>query len=37
VAWKVRHALNLDNVPAGVSPTKDDNIVHDITEGAKGH
>ena len=37
VAWKVRHALNLDNVPAGVSPTKDDNIVHDIVEDAKGH
>jgi uncharacterized protein GlcG (DUF336 family) len=37
VAWKVRHALNLDNVPAGVSQTKDDNIVHDITEDAKGH
>ena len=23
VAWKVRHALNLDNVPSGVSPTGD--------------
>ena len=31
IAWKVRHRLNLDNVPAGVSPTKDDNIVYDIT------
>jgi uncharacterized protein GlcG (DUF336 family) len=28
VAWKIRHALNLDNVPAGVSPTGDDNMVH---------
>jgi len=23
----------LDNVPAGVSPTNDDNIVYDITDG----
>jgi len=37
VAWKVRHALNLDNVPGGVSPTNDDNIVHDITLTAQGH
>jgi uncharacterized protein GlcG (DUF336 family) len=33
IAWKLRHKLNLDNVPAGVSPTKDDNIVNDITNG----
>ncbi len=33
IAWKVRHKLNLDNVPGGVSPTKDDNIVYDITNG----
>ena len=33
IAWKVRHALNLDNIPGGVSPTKDDNIVNDITNG----
>lgn len=33
IAWKVRHKLNLDNVPAGVSPTKDDNIVYDISNG----
>jgi uncharacterized protein GlcG (DUF336 family) len=37
VAWKIRHALNLDNVPAGVSPTGDDNMVHDITPDANGH
>jgi uncharacterized protein GlcG (DUF336 family) len=37
IAWKVRHALNLDNVPAGVSPTGDDNIVHDIFINATGH
>ncbi|MFO0792495.1 MAG: heme-binding protein [Candidatus Brocadiaceae bacterium] len=33
IAWKVRHRLNLDYVPSGVSPTKDDNIVYDITNG----
>jgi len=32
-AWKVRHQLNLDNVPSGNSPTNDDNIVYDITNG----
>lgn len=31
VAWKVRHALNLDNVPAGVTDANDDNIVHDLS------
>lgn len=33
IAWKVRHKLELDYVPAGVSPRKDDNIVYDITDG----
>ncbi|MFZ1757146.1 MAG: ScyD/ScyE family protein [Caldilineaceae bacterium] len=33
IAWKVRDALGLDNVPAGVSPTGDDNIVFDIEDG----
>jgi uncharacterized protein GlcG (DUF336 family) len=33
IAWKLRDKLNLDNVPAGVSPTGDDNIIHDITDG----
>ena len=38
IAWKVRHALNLDNVPAGVNPVShDDNIVYDITNDAAGH
>jgi uncharacterized protein GlcG (DUF336 family) len=40
IAWKVRHALGLDYVPAGVDPAtngKDDNIVFDITEDAHGH
>jgi uncharacterized protein GlcG (DUF336 family) len=31
VAWKVRKALGLDYVPAGVSATGDDNMVHDAT------
>ena len=34
IAWKIRHALNLDNVPAGVSATHDDNIIYDITGGS---
>ena len=33
IAWKMRHKLNLDYVPKGVSPTKDDNIIYDITGG----
>ena len=37
IAWKIRHLLNLDNVPAGVSATHDDNIVHDISANATGH
>ena len=37
VAWKVRHALNLDNVPAGVAPGATDNIIFDITEDSYGH
>jgi uncharacterized protein GlcG (DUF336 family) len=37
IAWKVRHALNLDNVPAGVSRTHDDNIINDIVQDAQGH
>src|SRR5882672_1360301 len=36
-AWKIRHALNLDNVPAGVSPTHDDNIIYDIALDGNGH
>ena len=37
IAWKIRHALNFDNVPAGVSPTHDDNIIYDIAQDANGH
>ena len=33
IAWKVRYQLKLDNIPAGVSPNKDDNIVYDIVDG----
>lgn len=32
-AWKLRHALELDYVPGGVSATGDDNIVNDIVDG----
>jgi len=31
IAWKLRHALQLDYIPGGVSTSKDDNIVLDIT------
>lgn len=34
IAWKLRHALGLDHVPAGVSPTNDDNMVLDFENGA---
>jgi uncharacterized protein GlcG (DUF336 family) len=38
IAWKVRHALNLDNVPAGVAGAGKDNIIHDVTvDPATGH
>lgn len=33
IAWKLRHALELDYIPGGVSPTGDDNIVYDIKDG----
>lgn len=33
IAWKLRKKLGLDHVPAGVSPTKDDNMVLDIVDG----
>ena len=36
VAWKARHALNLDNVPAGVAPGGSDNIIFDI-KGSNGN
>ena len=33
IAWKLRKALGLDHVPAGISPTKDDNMVLDFAGG----
>jgi heme-degrading protein len=33
IAWRVRKALQLDKVPAGVSPNKDDGIIYDIAGG----
>jgi uncharacterized protein GlcG (DUF336 family) len=40
IAWKVRHALNLDNVPAGVAPgaaNGTDNIILDFADDGQGH
>ena len=36
-AWKVRDGLGLDNVPAGLSPTGDDNIIFDLVDDAGGN
>jgi len=33
IAWKTRDKLKLDFVPAGVSATKDDNIIYDAANG----
>lgn len=34
IAWRVRHALNLDNLPGGVADAgKDDNIIYDMIDG----
>jgi uncharacterized protein GlcG (DUF336 family) len=33
IAWKLRHALALDTIPGGISPTKDDNIIYDVKDG----
>lgn len=38
IAWKTRHALNLDNVPAGVAGAGKDNIIHDVVvDPGTGH
>ena len=38
IAWKTRHTLNLDNVPAGVAGDARDNIIHDVTvDATTGH
>ena len=34
IAWIVRDGLGLDNVPAGVSLTADDNMIQDFVDGA---
>lgn len=33
IAWKTRNSLKLDFVPAGVSETKDDNIIYTVGNG----
>lgn len=33
IAWRARNSLSLDYVPAGVAPSKDDQIIYDITNG----
>lgn len=35
IAWRVRHALSLDYVPAGISPDANDQIVFDINNSGK--
>jgi len=35
MAWKVRHKLNLDAVPMGVSPEHNDNMIQDIQPDGK--
>lgn len=41
IAWRLRHDLALDYVPAGVSADKNDNIIYDVTDsksaGGFGH
>src|SRR5690242_19402446 len=37
IAWKVRHALNFDDVPAGVGAGGTDNIIFDIAPDAHSH
>jgi uncharacterized protein GlcG (DUF336 family) len=35
IAWRIRHALSLDKVPAGVSPNMKDAIIYDIGPDGK--
>jgi uncharacterized protein GlcG (DUF336 family) len=37
IAWKARHRMNLDNVPAGVGAGNTDNIIHDYAPNANGN
>lgn len=34
IAWRTRDTLGLDNIPGGVSPTGDDNIIFDLADDA---
>lgn len=33
IAWRLRHSLAMDFVPAGVAPTKNDQIIYDVSSG----
>ncbi len=33
IAWRMRHALELDYVPGGVAPSKNDQIIYDVKSG----
>ncbi len=33
IAWRARHALNLDFVPGGVAADKSDTIIYDVKDG----
>jgi len=37
IAWKTRYNLLLDNIPGGVNPSGNDNIIYDITMDSNGH
>jgi uncharacterized protein GlcG (DUF336 family) len=37
IAWKTRYFLMLDNVPAGVNPPGNDNIIYDMKADTNGH
>ncbi len=37
LVWKTCHTLNFDDVPNGVSPTHDDNMINDISPALPGH
>lgn len=37
VAWKTRHALNFDNVSAGLSGAGKDNVIYDLAAPLPGH
>ena len=37
VAWKTRHALNFDDVPAGVGAGNTDNMINDMPPELPGH